>query len=155
MSSGLAPLILGTLIAAVLQTPASACEPRNPRVYFPSGSHDPDPASADLFESELQAAATLARSPEVRRVVVSGFADAAGSTAFNLRLSEVRARVLAERLVRLGVPPSKIQVEYFGEGRPSVPTGEGMPEPLNRYAEISGDWPVDPNCGMSRKGEGS
>ncbi len=52
--------------------------------------------------------------PDVR-VRVSGFADARGDEALNLRLSEERAATVAEELVKAGVPKERLIIEGMGE----------------------------------------
>jgi outer membrane protein OmpA-like peptidoglycan-associated protein len=68
--------------------------------------------------------------------VVVAYADTAGSTAYNLRLSERRAKAAADALVALGVPPAGIQTSWKGEADPAVDTGDNVREPLNRRVTI-------------------
>ncbi len=67
---------------------------------------------------------------------VVGFADTAGSTDYNLRLSERRAKAAADALVALGVPGASIQVSWKGEADPAVATGDNVREPMNRRVTI-------------------
>jgi outer membrane protein OmpA-like peptidoglycan-associated protein len=71
------------------------------------------------------------------RVVVVGHTDSSGSNAYNQRLSERRAKAVADALVGKGVAQTKLQVDWKGEGQLAVPTGDGVKEPLNRRATIS------------------
>ncbi len=52
--------------------------------------------------------------PDVR-VRVSGFADARGDEALNLRLSQERAATVADELVKAGVPKERLIIEGMGE----------------------------------------
>ena len=71
------------------------------------------------------------------RVVVVGHTDSSGSNAYNQRLSERRAKAVADALVQRGVAQTKLQVDWKGETQLAVPTGDGVKEPLNRRATIS------------------
>lgn len=71
------------------------------------------------------------------RVVLAGHADRAGPAAYNMRLSERRARTVAAALANMGVPADVLEVEWFGETQPRVPTPDGVAEPQNRRVEIT------------------
>jgi hypothetical protein len=70
------------------------------------------------------------------QVTVTGYADTSGSAAHNLELSERRAEVVAEELVREGVPATDIVTIGRGEEDLRVPTADGVREARNRRAEI-------------------
>ena len=53
-----------------------------------------------------------------------------------MRLSERRARVVRDELIRLGVAASMIAIEARGESEPAVATPDGVREPLNRRSEV-------------------
>ena len=65
-------------------------------------------------------------------------ADTAGSADTNLKLSVNRAQVVLDELLSLDVTPSKVTVQAVGESQSPVPTGDGVPEPLNRLVTV--DW---------------
>jgi outer membrane protein OmpA-like peptidoglycan-associated protein len=69
--------------------------------------------------------------------VVIGYTDSSGSTRYNVRLSERRAKAVADALVGLGVPAGSLQVDWRGESELAVQTGDGVKEPLNRRATIT------------------
>lgn len=71
-------------------------------------------------------------------VQIMSHSDTSGEAGANLKLSERRGRAVADALIRLGVDPSLIRVDAFGEARPAVWTRDGVPEPLNRRVLI--DW---------------
>jgi outer membrane protein OmpA-like peptidoglycan-associated protein len=82
--------------------------------------------------------------PEVMQVVrerspteltVFGYADSSGTAAYNLALSAERARAVARLLMQID-PKMPIDVRYFGDKAPLVPSPPGVPEPRNRRAEI-------------------
>lgn len=70
------------------------------------------------------------------RVIVQGHADRSGPEPYNERLSEQRALNVARALIQRGVPERALDVEWFGERRPRVPTPDGAREPRNRRVEI-------------------
>jgi peptidoglycan-associated lipoprotein len=68
-------------------------------------------------------------------VTVFGYADASGTAEYNLALSAERARAV-EKLLRQIDPALPVEVQYFGDKAPLVPTPPGVREPRNRRAEI-------------------
>lgn len=64
----------------------------------------------------------VAASPKDGQAVVIGYTDRIGSDAANLRLSEARARTVANVLVSKGLPASKVSVEGRGEANPVTGT---------------------------------
>ena len=89
-------------------------------------------------QSVVKQAADYSKSGQgASRVVVVGHTDSSGSTAYNQKLSEKRAKAVADGLVTAGVAQSKVQVDWKGEGQLAVPTGDGVKEPLNRRATVS------------------
>jgi outer membrane protein OmpA-like peptidoglycan-associated protein len=72
----------------------------------------------------------------VAHETIVGHTDTAGTTAYNQRLSERRAKAGADALVAKGVPPETLSVSGKGETDPAVATGDGVREPLNRRVTI-------------------
>ncbi len=72
-------------------------------------------------------------------------ADNSGSQAANRRLTQRRARAVAEALVSNGVPRAVIVQRPVGEDEPQVMTPDGVADPLNRYARIIFPVPPPPN----------
>ncbi len=85
----------------------------------------------------LEEAARIFRDDPDLRVSVDGHTDARGTDEYNERLSERRASAVADRLARLGVSPSRLQPQGFGESRPvaSNDTEEGRAQ--NRRVELN------------------
>jgi OOP family OmpA-OmpF porin len=71
------------------------------------------------------------------RIVVAGHADRSGPESYNMGLSERRARTVAAVLVEKGIPAEVLDVQWFGESRPRVPTPDGVREAENRRVEIT------------------
>ena len=82
------------------------------------------------------AAERVARSAP-SRVVVTGNTDRAGTDAYNITLSERRAKVVAAALIKAGVSSDIITTSGVGEGVPRVKTPDGQRERENRYARIT------------------
>lgn len=97
-----------------------------------------------LFDSMVLTPESKKMLPEVLRVVrnrmptevtVFGYTDSVGTADYNLGLSAQRARAVA-RLLKQIDPKLPVDVKYFGEKYPLVPSRHGVPEPRNRRAEI-------------------
>jgi outer membrane protein OmpA-like peptidoglycan-associated protein len=112
--------------------PPPAFEAREFIVYFPFDQAVLTPEA----QTVVQEAATYAGTGQATRVQVVGHADTSGSAAYNIRLSERRARAVADAMVGLGVNPALITADWRGETAPAVATGDGVKEPLNRRATI-------------------
>ena len=84
----------------------------------------------------VQQAAQYAQTGNAAQVVVVGHTDTSGSAAYNVRLSERRAKAVADALVGLGVNQGVLSVDWKGETEPAVQTGDGVKEPLNRRTTI-------------------
>ena len=67
-----------------------------------------------------EAAAKIKANPEIKAVIVTGHTDRIGSEAYNQKLSERRAKQVAEYLVAQGVDSSIISASGKGESEPVV-----------------------------------
>ncbi len=67
---------------------------------------------------------------------IVGYTDTAGTADYNQRLSERRAKAVADALVAKGAAADGISVEGKGKADPAVATGDGVREPLNRRVTI-------------------
>jgi outer membrane protein OmpA-like peptidoglycan-associated protein len=102
-------------------------------ILFGSGSSRLNPKA----EGMLKAMASVLKRYGSTHIDVEGYTDTAGSAALNLRLSQQRARAVAEILLREGVDAPRITTRGFGENFPRVPTRDGVSEPRNRRVEIT------------------
>ncbi len=93
------------------------------------------PEGRDILDHAVQ----VMRDNPSLHVVVEGHTDSVGSDSYNQKLSERRARAVADYLERQGVSASRIRTEGFGKSRPvaSNATAEGRAQ--NRRAEIVAD----------------
>ena len=101
-------------------------------VTFATGSTAISPA----FRATLDQVAQSLRTYPDSLVDVYGHTDTVGSTASNQRLSEERARAVANYLINHGVASSRIRWQGFGETQLKVATGDNVNEPANRRVEI-------------------
>ncbi len=90
----------------------------------------------DQARQVIARASQQAAECDITRVEIEGHTDRSGSQAYNARLSERRARVVRDELIRLGVAASLISIEARGESEPAVATPDGAREPLNRRTEV-------------------
>ncbi len=102
-------------------------------ILFASGSSQLNPRAHDL----LKAMAAVLKRYGSTHIDVEGYTDTAGAAALNLRLSEQRAKAVADILLAEGVAPPRITTKGFGESFPRVPTRDGVSEPRNRRVEIT------------------
>ena len=84
----------------------------------------------------VQQAADYSKSGNATKILVVGHTDTSGSVKYNIRLSERRAKAVADALVGAGVQQTALSVDWKGKSEPAVQTGDGVKEPLNRRATI-------------------
>ncbi len=86
-------------------------------------------------ELVANAARTLKANPSVR-VSVDGYTDSIGSDAYNRRLSERRAKTVADALVADGVARDRLHVQGFGKSHPVADNKTAEGRARNRRVEI-------------------
>ena len=83
--------------------------------------------------------------PEVLRAIhdrescdlsVIGHTDRVGASAFNSGLSLRRAEKVKGTLSAMGVADDCMEIRYYGERDPLIPTRDEVPEPRNRRVEV-------------------
>lgn len=91
--------------------------------YFESNSYTIDAAAKRVLDKAL---AFLRKYPD-STALIEGHADSTGTEQLNQTLSANRAQNVADYFVRLGIDPSRISCESYGETRPTAPniTREG------------------------------
>lgn len=104
-----------TLFAAAPVLLAAACTSAPPApppiaVFFTADSATLEPEAQELVRSAAQAA----KARPGTDVVVLGFAGPAGGLAYNVALSDARARHVADLLVREGVARDRIRISPRG-----------------------------------------
>lgn len=68
--------------------------------------------------------------------ILNSHTDRSGHDMENQKLTEERARIVREELVRGGVNAEDIKIFAFGESDPPVKTADGIDEPANQRVEI-------------------
>ncbi|HWL68034.1 MAG TPA: OmpA family protein [Geminicoccus sp.] len=96
-----------------------------------------DATITPVGQTVLEEVAAAYRSGQSPRIVLAGHADRSGTEAYNLQLSERRAKNAAALLTTMGVPAEAMDVTWYGETRPRVPTEDGVREPQNRRVEFT------------------
>lgn len=127
--------------APIVQAPAPrpapvvAPAPAVPQTYIVFFDFDKSNLTPEA-QRVLERAAQDVRVGKGVRIQVIGHTDRAGTNRYNQRLSERRATVVKNELVRLNVPAGQISARGVGETEPRVPTADGVREAQNRRAEI-------------------
>ena len=102
-------------------------------MYFPFDRYILTPEAQQV----VQQAADYSKTGTPTSVIVVGHTDTSGSDAYNMRLSERRAKAVADALVGLGVAQGTLMVDWKGFHDLAVQTPHGVKEPLNRRATIN------------------
>jgi len=76
------------------------------------------------------------------KVEISGYTDNKGDDAYNLKLSDERAKAVVARLTEKGIDTGRMQAKGYGEAKPVAPNQKpnGTDNPdgrqLNRRVEL-------------------
>ena len=105
---------------------------RNYIIFFDWDSSDITPEALAI----LRTAAQNAKSGGISRIEATGHADSSGTQAYNLKLSEKRARAVQAAMSGMGIAPNQLALDWKGELQQLVPTADGLREPQNRRVEI-------------------
>ncbi|MDE0407686.1 MAG: OmpA family protein [Alphaproteobacteria bacterium] len=102
-------------------------------VYFAWDSAAIDGAA----QQEINKAYTASRKLKGSVVNISGHTDSSGSSKYNQKLSEMRAKVVYEVFtLDLLVPEDRVTIRAVGEGEPAIKTPDNTREVLNRRVVI-------------------
>jgi OOP family OmpA-OmpF porin len=142
----LALLLCGFFFLAGVATMATAAvreaqkpdaeQPREFVVFFGFGSSSLSPDGATIVASASSAVKQTLASATGSHVKVIGYSDTTGSNDAAQRLSERRAAMVRDELVRGGVDAAKIETEGRGKSELAVPTSDRTREPRNRRVRI-------------------
>ena len=114
---------------------ALANEPAAPlhySIYFQSGSVEVLPES----KPQIMAVFKAIQDRKSCDTSVIGHSDRVGDNATNKDISIRRAESVANMLKAIGLDGNCLDVRYYGENDPAVPTADGVAEPKNRRVEI-------------------
>jgi len=89
------------------------------------------------FYDVLDSVAIVVKEYNKTTIVVAGYTDSVGSDAYNQKLSEDRARSVADFLVNKKVNPVRIELVGFGEKNPVASNKTSKGRSLNRRVEIT------------------
>ena len=109
-------------------------------VFFDWDKADITPEAASVLDSAVTAYGNCVQVP----IMLAGYTDRSGSTAYNQGLSERRNTTVTAYLTDHGIPGSAISSQGFGEANNRVPTADGVKELQNRRVEIT----YGPGSGM-------
>lgn len=102
------------------------------RVYFKTGKAD---LQADARDVLIKSKARIHERKSCDLSVI-GHTDRVEEDDLNYLLSTVRAENVANALVGMGIPQNCMDIRYYGESYPIIPTLDEVDEPLNRRVEI-------------------
>jgi type II secretory pathway predicted ATPase ExeA/outer membrane protein OmpA-like peptidoglycan-associated protein len=103
-----------------------------PIIYFDYRTSN---IAAEAYE-ELDRLATIAALSPDYDIVIRGYTDNVGSTAYNKRLSRTRTQIVRNYLVGKGIDPEKIKTISMGEQDPLLPNTTPAGRAVNRRVEI-------------------
>ena len=93
-------------------------------------------ALTDESRAQLPAVLQAVRERKPTEITIFGHADSTGTEQYNVKLSAERARMIANLLRKDDPTLDHIDVQYFGDKVPLVPSDGRASEPRNRRAEI-------------------
>lgn len=102
------------------------------RIYFARGSA----ALTSVSMQSIQKAIEAINSQKSNHIMVLGHTDTVASAEYNRKLSQQRAKSVADMLVSKGVERAHIEIESYGKVKLLVATQDGVDEPRNRGVEI-------------------
>jgi OOP family OmpA-OmpF porin len=125
--------LCGVALAGLLAGIPAVAEPTIYPVSFPTDS-------IALHRADLETihgiAAMMERDTTLKATVI-GKADTMGAGAYNERLSERRAEIVYNTLVKTyKVPADRVDVQWTGEKQPVVGTADNTAELQNRVVEV-------------------
>ncbi|PIW29936.1 MAG: hypothetical protein COW30_03435 [Rhodospirillales bacterium CG15_BIG_FIL_POST_REV_8_21_14_020_66_15] len=71
-----------------------------------------------------------------KAVLLTGHADTAGDKKFNRKLSEKRVETVKQVFSEIGIDPTKVITQFFGEDEPAEKTADGVKNAKNRRVEV-------------------
>ncbi|GAB2879841.1 OmpA family protein [Uliginosibacterium flavum] len=91
--------------------------------------------NAEGMRTAQKLADVLTQNP-MRTVLVEGFADSTGASAYNQELSERRATAVQSALLEMGIARDRVAVRGYGEAFPIAANTSEQTRQLNRRVEI-------------------
>ena len=85
---------------------------------------------------ELRRLAMILKNNSSFRIVIEGYTDNTGKKAYNLQLSENRAKAVANYLISLGIPKQRVSYKGLGDQRPIADNFNEAGRSKNRRVEF-------------------
>lgn len=129
------PLVLSNDKIQDMFADTLAKEPTPPEhylFYFSSGSAE---LLADANEELAKAKAAIEGHKSCDLSVI-GHSDRVGDNSVNEGISTKRAETVAKALTNLGIASNCMDIRYYGENDPAIPTADNVDEPRNRRVEV-------------------
>ena len=102
-------------------------------VYFPfNGDNPEDPFNEEIFSLII----STAKKAGDKTLHVTGHTDRAGSSEYNMLLSERRAINVKAALIERGMDGKKMKHSFQGEDNPATPTKDGVRSDNTRRVEV-------------------
>lgn len=101
-------------------------------IHFDSGSDVPRPDSDPTLQRILEAL----QGDVSLKLQIEGHTDSTNTDAYNLALSERRAKAVVQWLTAKGIEPSRLQAKGFGRMRPVAGNETAQGRALNRRVEL-------------------
>lgn len=92
---------------------------------------------SDAYKDDLAAAAAVFDKYPDTNILVEGHTDDTGAEAYNLSLSEQRAKSVTDHLVANGMDRSRFEVRAYGETQPKYPNDSDANRSKNRRVELA------------------
>lgn len=105
----------------------------NEKVNFDTGKATLLPASKTLLDDVVK---ILNDHPELLRIRIEGHTDSQSGTAFNLRLSNNRAKAVRTYLISKGIDGKRLESKGFGESKPIADNKTPDGREQNRRVEL-------------------
>ena len=88
------------------------------------------------YKKDLAAAASVFQNYEDTHILIEGHTDDTGSEAYNMTLSEKRAKAVRDYLISQGVDAGRLTAKWYGETQPKYPNDEAN-RAKNRRVELA------------------
>lgn len=125
--------ILAIITLTLLASATAAMTPPSFMIFFSRGSVEINSAG----DRTIEWAAAFYRQRAIQpRIVVTAHTDGAEAQSSSIDLSPERGSAVKRRLIELGIPADKIEVEAYADSRPLAGVMPGTAEPQNRRVEI-------------------
>jgi adhesin transport system outer membrane protein len=90
----------------------------------------------DVSKEQVKQIIELIKGAKDLKIEIRTYTDSIGSEAYNLKLSDRRARALRELLVREGIDPGRIDARGMGESNPIADNATKSGQAINRRGEF-------------------